>query len=69
VATDSHDSPTASPSPGPAPSSRTGPAASDDNALDLGATVLPVLARTYGPQAAIALLALVIGYLLGRRGS
>jgi uncharacterized protein len=68
-ATDSHDSPTAGPSPGPAPSLRTGASASDDNALDLGATVLPVLARTYGPQAAIALLALVIGYLLGRRGS
>ena len=42
-----------------------GPRANDD-ALDLGATVLPILARTYGPQAAIALVALVIGYLLGR---
>ncbi|MEP7091530.1 MAG: SRPBCC family protein [Nocardioidaceae bacterium] len=42
-----------------------GPAS--DDALDLGATVLPILARTYGPQAAIALVALVIGYLLGRR--
>jgi uncharacterized protein len=37
--------------------------------LDLGATALPVLARTYGPQVALALLALVIGYLLGRRRS
>jgi uncharacterized protein (TIGR03382 family) len=29
--------------------------------------VLPILARTYGPQAAIALVALVVGFLLGRR--
>ena len=50
----------ARPTPGPASSS-------DDNALDLGATVLPILARTYGPQLGIALVALVIGYLLGRR--
>ncbi len=42
-------------------------AASSDDALDLGATVIPILVKTYGPQAAIALLALVIGYLLGRR--
>ncbi len=40
---------------------------SEDNALDLGATVLPVLARSYGPQVGVALLLLVIGYLLGRR--
>ncbi|QWZ08204.1 SRPBCC family protein [Nocardioides panacis] len=44
-----------------------GNSAPDDDALDLGATVLPILARTYGPQAAIALVALVVGYLLGRR--
>ena len=54
-----------------APAQPARPAASSsssgDNALDLGATVLPVLARTYGPQAAIALLTLLIGYLLGRR--
>ena len=42
---------------------------SDDNALDLGATVIPILAKTYGPQAAIALVALLIGWLIGRRGS
>ena len=30
-------------------------------------TVIPILAKTYGPQVAIALIALVIGYLLGRR--
>ena len=38
-----------------------------DQYLNLGATVLPVLVKSYGPQAALALLALVIGYLLGRR--
>jgi uncharacterized protein len=38
-----------------------------DDALDLGATVLPVLARAYGPQLALALVALVVGFLLGRR--
>ena len=41
----------------------------DDNALDLGATVLPVLARAYWKQLAGALLALVVlRWLLGRRG-
>jgi carbon monoxide dehydrogenase subunit G len=40
---------------------------SGDDTLDLGATMLPILARTYGPQALIALVALVVGYLLGRR--
>jgi carbon monoxide dehydrogenase subunit G len=43
------------------------PAAVEDDALDLGATVLPVLARAYGPRAVLALLALAVGYLLGRR--
>jgi carbon monoxide dehydrogenase subunit G len=45
------------------------PSGSSDDALDLGATVLPILARTYGPRAAIALVLLVVGYLLGRRRS
>jgi uncharacterized protein len=39
-----------------------------DDALDLGATVLPVLARTYGKQAAAGLALLLLGWLLGRRG-
>jgi carbon monoxide dehydrogenase subunit G len=56
------------PAPTAASSGGSYPAASSqDDALDLGATVIPVLMKTYGPQAAIALLALVIGYLLGRR--
>jgi carbon monoxide dehydrogenase subunit G len=44
-----------------------GPGTAEDDALDLGATVLPILARTYGPRAAIALVGLLVGYLLGRR--
>ena len=55
------------PSSTPPPVAAPRPSSSDDDVLDLGATVLPVLARTYGPQLALALLALVIGYLLGRR--
>ncbi len=56
----------ASSSPSSASASRPSSPSSDD-ALDLGATVLPVLARTYGPQLGIALVALLLGYLLGRR--
>jgi len=55
---------TGRPAPAPADASR---ASSNDDALDLGATVLPVLARTYGPQVGIAVFALLLGYLLGRR--
>ena len=39
----------------------------DDNALDLGATVLPVILRSYAPQLAVAAVALVVGILIGRR--
>jgi len=66
-------SPTPSSSPAPSaapPPSRPSPPSrppSNDDALDLGATVLPVLARTYGPPLGLALLALLLGYLLGRR--
>jgi carbon monoxide dehydrogenase subunit G len=60
--------PSSAPSSAPSAASRpSAPVQDDDNALDLGATVLPILARTYGPQAAIALVALVVGFLLGRR--
>ncbi|MGL4746062.1 MAG: SRPBCC family protein [Dermatophilaceae bacterium] len=40
----------------------------DDGALDLGSTVLPVLARTYGGYLAAGVAGLVIGWLIGRRG-
>lgn len=39
----------------------------DDDAIDLGATVLPVLARRYAGVATAGLVGLVIGWLLGRR--
>lgn len=38
-----------------------------EDALDLGATVLPVIARSYAPYAGVALLAFVLGWLFGRR--
>jgi carbon monoxide dehydrogenase subunit G len=60
-------SPPSPPRPAPSASRASSGASSGDDALDLGATVIPILARTYGPQAVIALIALVIGYLLGRR--
>jgi uncharacterized protein len=50
----------------PPPRPRVVPAPTDD-ALDLGATVLPILARTYGPYVVVALVALVVGYRWGRR--
>jgi uncharacterized protein len=51
----------------PPPVAAPRPSSSGDDSLDLGATVLPILAKTYGPQIGIALVALIIGYLLGRR--
>ncbi len=42
-------------------------AAKEDDALDLGAAVIPILVKTYGPQAAITLVVAVLAYLLGRR--
>jgi ABC-type nitrate/sulfonate/bicarbonate transport system permease component len=39
----------------------------DDDAIDLGAAVGPVLVRRYGGFAAAALVGLFIGWLLGRR--
>ena len=46
---------------------QTGAGRADDNALDLGATVLPVILRSYAPQFAVAAVALVVGILIGRR--
>ncbi|HET9758132.1 MAG TPA: hypothetical protein VFP51_00115, partial [Nocardioidaceae bacterium] len=62
--------PPAPPRPAPAAAGASAGSSSSrpsDDALDLGATVLPILAKTYGPQIVFALVALVIGYLLGRR--
>ena len=41
--------------------------ADGDDALDLGATVLPVLLKSYAPHLVGALLAIGLGYALGRR--
>ncbi|MEQ6900204.1 SRPBCC family protein [Nocardioides sp. YIM 152588] len=48
-----------------APPAAAPPAA--DDAIDLGATVVPVLLRTYGKQVAIGLLSFVLAVLLVRR--
>jgi len=44
-----------------------GPLAEPDDALDLGAAVLPVLVRTYGPYVLGALVGTLVGVLIGRR--
>jgi carbon monoxide dehydrogenase subunit G len=41
----------------------------EDDALDLGSAVMPVLVKRYAGYAAAALVGLVIGILLGRRGA
>ncbi|MBD3784026.1 MAG: carbon monoxide dehydrogenase, partial [Micrococcales bacterium] len=38
----------------------------EDDALDLGATVLPVLVKTYAPYVVVGVIGLVIGWLIGR---
>jgi uncharacterized protein len=40
-----------------------------DDSIDLGATVLPVLLKTYAPHAVAGLIGVLIGWLLGRRRS
>ena len=45
------------------------PAPQVDDSIDLGATVLPVLVKSYAPYAVAALAGLLLGWLLGRRGS
>ena len=40
---------------------------SDDEAIDLGATVLPVILKSYAPHIVGAVVAVLFGYLLGRR--
>ena len=49
----------------PSPAAR--PASSSDDAIDLGATALPVLLRAYGPQIAAALAPLVLLIIALRR--
>ncbi len=59
--------PAPSPGPGPARASSSGAAAASDDAVDLGATVLPVILKAYAPHAIGALVAIALGYFLGRR--
>ncbi|MBT9256398.1 SRPBCC family protein [Phycicoccus sp. MAQZ13P-2] len=58
---------TVAPTPTPAPRPAPRPAAKDDDALDLGATVLPVLVKSYAPYVVVGVIGLVIGWLIGNR--
>ncbi|HQV91061.1 MAG TPA: carbon monoxide dehydrogenase, partial [Phycicoccus sp.] len=42
-------------------------AAQADDSIDLGATVLPVILKSYAPHIIGALVAIAFGYALGRR--
>lgn len=59
----------ATPKRASAPVSRVVSESGDDDALDLGATVLPIMLKTYGPYAVAGLVGVVLGILLGRRRS
>ena len=51
----------------PSPSPRPQLAAVEDDALDLGSAVLPVLIRRYAGLAGAAVAGLAIGWVIGRR--
>ena len=53
----------------PRPAPRPVATASEDDALDLGSAVLPVLLRSYGGYAAAAVVGILLGWLLGRSRS
>ena len=57
----------ATPTAAPAPPRVLRPAPPVDDSIDLGATVLPVLVKSYAPYAVAALAGLVVGWLIGRR--
>ncbi|HSF97644.1 MAG TPA: SRPBCC family protein [Ornithinibacter sp.] len=46
---------------------RLAPVPAVDDSIDLGATVLPVLLKTYAPYAVAGLVGVLLGWLLGRR--
>ncbi|MGG5260654.1 SRPBCC family protein [Phycicoccus avicenniae] len=56
----------AAPTPSPAPRPAPRPKPAEDDALDLGATVLPVLVRTYAPYVVVGVIGIVVGWLIGR---
>lgn len=51
----------------PPPPAAPAPASTEDDAIDLGATVLPVVLKSYAPHIVGALVAILFGYVLGRR--
>jgi uncharacterized protein len=53
--------------PTPVPAARPAAQPHHEEAIDLGATVLPVIARTYAPHAGVALVAFLLGWIFGRR--
>ena len=59
--------PTSRPSTPSAPGPRPTSTPQNTEPLDLGSTVLPVLIKSYAPHAVGALLAIALGYVLGRR--
>ena len=76
VAPAAEDAVTASSAPAssaPAPAAprplRPAPAPAVDDSIDLGATVLPVLVKSYAPYGIAALAGLLLGWLIGRRRS
>lgn len=59
----------AAPAPAAAPRAAARPTPPADDSIDLGATVLPVLLRTYAPYVVVALVGGLVGWLIGRGGS
>jgi len=55
------------PAAAPRPTRPASGAPPEDDALDLGTAVLPVLVQRYAPYAGAALIGLILGWLLGRR--
>jgi carbon monoxide dehydrogenase subunit G len=51
------------------PTPRLAPVPQADDSIDLGATVLPVLLKTYAPHAVAGLIGVLIGWLIARRRS
>lgn len=64
---DTHSRVTSAGSPGSRPSRRVTADIAEDDALDLGSAVMPVLIQRYAGFAAAAVVGLVLGWLVGRR--
>lgn len=57
----------AAPRPAGRSTPRLAPVPAVDDSIDLGATVLPVLLKTYAPYAVAGIIGVLIGWLFGRR--